>query len=38
MTDITIEHGKALVPLYAHIDDNPTPPKAPRQPRRNFDP
>lgn len=38
MTDITIEHGKALVPLYAHIDDTPTPPKAPRQPRRNFDP
>ena len=38
MTDITIEHGKALVPLYAHIDDNPAPPKAPRQPRRNFDP
>ena len=38
MTDITIEHGKALVPLYAQIDDIPTPPKAPRRQRGSFDP
>ena len=38
MTDITIEHGKALVPLYAQIDDIPTQPKAPRRQRGSFDP
>ena len=38
MTDITIEHGKALVPLYAQIDDIPTPSKAPRRQRGSFDP
>lgn len=38
MTDITIEHGKALVPLYAQINDTPTPPKAPRRQRGSFDP
>ena len=38
MTDLTIERGKALVPMYAQIDDTPEPPKAPRRPRRNLDP
>ena len=38
MTDITIEHGKALVPLYAQIDDIPTPPKAPKRQRGGIDP
>ena len=38
MTDINIEHGKALVPLYAQIDDIPTPPKAPKRQWGGFDP